>query len=78
MPVLLIVGELDSKFTAIARRMADLIGSNARTAVIPGAGHAAHLERPAAVAAALEAFLIGAERSGEPETEREQHGKGEL
>jgi 2-succinyl-6-hydroxy-2,4-cyclohexadiene-1-carboxylate synthase len=78
MPMLLIAGELDPKFTAIARRMADLIGSNARTAVIPGAGHAAHLERPAAVAAVLEAFLSGAERSGEPETEREQHGKGEL
>jgi 2-succinyl-6-hydroxy-2,4-cyclohexadiene-1-carboxylate synthase len=48
-PVLLIVGERDQKFLAIARAMADDIPS-ARLRTIPGAGHAAHLERPEAVA----------------------------
>lgn len=46
MPVLCIAGELDAKFTALATRLVDTIGSNARLAVIPGAGHAAHLEQP--------------------------------
>ena len=51
-PVLLLVGERDQKFLAIAGAMADEI-SSARLQVIPGAGHAAHLERPEAVAAAI-------------------------
>ena len=51
-PVLLLVGERDQKFLEIARGMADEI-SSARLEVVPGAGHAAHLERPEAVAAAM-------------------------
>ena len=51
-PVLLVVGERDEKFFKIAQAMADEIGS-AFLEVIPGAGHAVHLERPEAVAAAL-------------------------
>lgn len=47
------VGERDEKFRAIAERMATAI-PDARVVVIPGAGHAAHLENPDAVAAALE------------------------
>ena len=45
MPVLLIVGELDTKFVDIARRMAEQI-PDVRVEVIPGAGHACHLEQP--------------------------------
>ena len=56
-PTLLLVGELDHKFTAIARQMAAVIGPTAQVALVPGAGHAAHLERPAEVAARIEAFL---------------------
>jgi len=44
-PVLLIAGELDTKFMAIARRMARLL-PQAQLCVIPGAGHTVHLERP--------------------------------
>ena len=44
-PVLLIAGELDTKFTAIARRMAQLL-PQAQLCIIPGAGHTVHLERP--------------------------------
>jgi 2-succinyl-6-hydroxy-2,4-cyclohexadiene-1-carboxylate synthase len=49
MPVLLIAGELDPKYIDIAHRMGDAI-ANARVAIIDGAGHACHLERPEAVA----------------------------
>ncbi len=44
-PVLLIAGELDTKFTAIARQMAQLL-PQAQLHIIAGAGHAVHLERP--------------------------------
>jgi 2-succinyl-6-hydroxy-2,4-cyclohexadiene-1-carboxylate synthase len=56
-PTLLLAGELDAKFTAIARQMAAAIGPTAQVTLVPGAGHAAHLERPAEVAARIEAFL---------------------
>jgi 2-succinyl-6-hydroxy-2,4-cyclohexadiene-1-carboxylate synthase len=60
-PTLLLAGERDAKFAALAHQMANAIGQAARVAVVPGAGHAAHLERPAATAALLEAFLAAAE-----------------
>jgi 2-succinyl-6-hydroxy-2,4-cyclohexadiene-1-carboxylate synthase len=53
MPVALLAGERDAKFRAIAERMAASI-PHARLHVVPGAGHAAHLEAPDAVAAALD------------------------
>ena len=53
MPVTLIVGEHDEKFRAIGDRMA-LALPDARVVVVPGAGHAAHLEAPHAVAEAIE------------------------
>jgi pimeloyl-ACP methyl ester carboxylesterase len=52
MPVTLAVGEHDEKFRAIAERMAPEL-PDARVVVIPGAGHAAHLEAPDAVAELL-------------------------
>jgi 2-succinyl-6-hydroxy-2,4-cyclohexadiene-1-carboxylate synthase len=51
-PVTLIVGERDAKFGAIAERMAARIPT-AEIHVVPGAGHAAQLEAPAALAALL-------------------------
>lgn len=57
MPVLLVAGEGDVKFTALAERLAAAIGPNARTTVIAGAGHSVHLEQPAAFLAALRAWL---------------------
>jgi len=56
MPVLLVVGELDAKFDAVAERMAAAIPS-ASLVRVPGAGHAAHLERPREWTAAAAAFL---------------------
>lgn len=51
-PVALIAGERDAKFRAIAERMAERI-PQAEVHVVAGAGHAAQLERPDAVAALL-------------------------
>lgn len=45
MPVLVVAGEDDDKYAMIGRRMAETIGDNAVFETIPGAGHAAHLER---------------------------------
>ena len=44
-PVLLIAGELDTKFTAIARSMAQAL-PQFQLRIVPGAGHSVHLERP--------------------------------
>ena len=57
MPVLLLAGEHDSKFSALAFRLTAGIGSGAGVSFVPGAGHSAHLERPESVAAILQRFL---------------------
>jgi len=56
-PVLLLAGEHDSKFSALAFRLAAGIGPSAGLSFVPGAGHAAHLERPASVATIVNRFL---------------------
>ena len=57
MPVLLVAGERDAKFAALAALMARAIGANATVVIIPDAGHAAHLERPKEFLAAVRPFL---------------------
>lgn len=57
MPVLVVAGERDEKFIRIGRRMADAIGDNASFAVVPDAGHAAHLEQPDAFRRVVAPFL---------------------
>jgi 2-succinyl-6-hydroxy-2,4-cyclohexadiene-1-carboxylate synthase len=52
MPVALVVGERDEKFSAIAFQMAGAI-EHSEVVVVAGAGHAVHLEAPAAVAEAI-------------------------
>jgi 2-succinyl-6-hydroxy-2,4-cyclohexadiene-1-carboxylate synthase len=52
MPVTLVAGERDAKFREIAERMAERLPV-ARVVVIPGAGHAAHLEAPELIAEAI-------------------------
>ncbi len=59
MPVLVVTGALDEKFTALGRRLVDAIGSTAHQVVIADAGHAPHLQRPDAVADAVLAHLKG-------------------
>ncbi|MSQ30439.1 MAG: 2-succinyl-6-hydroxy-2,4-cyclohexadiene-1-carboxylate synthase [Dehalococcoidia bacterium] len=57
-PVLLTAGTLDTRFSAIAREMAAVIPDSA-VRLIDNAGHAAHLERPAAFNTLVRDFLIG-------------------
>jgi 2-succinyl-6-hydroxy-2,4-cyclohexadiene-1-carboxylate synthase len=57
MPVLAMAGGRDEKFTAEARRMVDAIGATATLAVVPDAGHAAHLEQPDAAVATIRPWL---------------------
>jgi 2-succinyl-6-hydroxy-2,4-cyclohexadiene-1-carboxylate synthase len=45
MPVLVVAGSLDLKFTALGRRLVECIGPNAEFVGIDGAGHTAHLEQ---------------------------------
>jgi 2-succinyl-6-hydroxy-2,4-cyclohexadiene-1-carboxylate synthase len=44
-PILLIAGELDTKFTTIAKRMAHALPQS-QLHIIPAAGHTVHLEQP--------------------------------
>jgi 2-succinyl-6-hydroxy-2,4-cyclohexadiene-1-carboxylate synthase len=53
MPVTLLAGERDAKFSAIAARMATAIPA-ARLEIVPGVGHSLHLEAPALVASLLQ------------------------
>lgn len=55
-PTLLITGEEDERYTAIAVKMAARIPA-AECAVVSGAGHSPHLECPGAVARLLSEFL---------------------
>lgn len=56
MPLLAIAGERDAPYVAAARRLAAAVPAGS-CSVLAGAGHAAHLEQPAAVAAEIVAFL---------------------
>ncbi|TMD67431.1 MAG: 2-succinyl-6-hydroxy-2,4-cyclohexadiene-1-carboxylate synthase [Chloroflexi bacterium] len=55
-PVLLIAGELDAKFTTIARHMAQTLPQS-QLHIIPAAGHTVHLEQPQAFASLVGNFV---------------------
>ena len=61
MPVLVMAGETDDKFSNIARDLARSI-PDSRLALIAGAGHTPHLERPRPWAAALDSFIAEPQR----------------
>jgi 2-succinyl-6-hydroxy-2,4-cyclohexadiene-1-carboxylate synthase len=56
-PVLILAGERDAKFATIGRRLAGAIGANAAFEIVPGAGHAAHLEQPGAFVSIVRDWL---------------------
>lgn len=58
MPVLLVVGEADATYAAIARHLAAVI-PRATVVEVPEAGHSVVGEKPAEVVAALAAWLAG-------------------
>lgn len=56
-PVLVTAGQEDTKFAALGERLVSSIGANATLALVPGAGHTAHLEQPDAFLAILRRWL---------------------
>jgi pimeloyl-ACP methyl ester carboxylesterase len=60
MPVLIVTGELDAKFTALGRRMTEAIGPSATHVVVADAGHAPQLQQPRVVAAEVRRHLATA------------------
>lgn len=63
-PALLIVGEDDLKFQRLARDVAARL-PHARVVVVPGAGHAVHVEQPAQFADLVRGFLQSARDADE-------------
>ncbi len=61
-PVLLVAGERDAKFRALAADLAARL-PRARTALVPGAGHAAHRECPERFLELATGFLVDPERA---------------
>lgn len=55
-PTVCVAGERDARYTALLERVAGLI-PHAEVAVVPGCGHAPHLEDPASFAATISPFL---------------------
>jgi 2-succinyl-6-hydroxy-2,4-cyclohexadiene-1-carboxylate synthase len=58
MPVLVLAGALDQQYCEIAREMSRLI-PGARLEIVPGAGHAVHLEQPEAFRRHVIEFIDG-------------------
>ncbi|MGE0877602.1 MAG: alpha/beta fold hydrolase [Acidimicrobiia bacterium] len=56
-PVLVIAGEYDEKFTTAGARLTRSIGGNAKFVVVPGAGHTVHLEQPGVFVRVLREWL---------------------
>lgn len=56
MPVLVVAGAADTKYAALARRLGAGL-ADAEVVVVPGAGHACHLERPDTVATVVAGWL---------------------
>jgi 2-succinyl-6-hydroxy-2,4-cyclohexadiene-1-carboxylate synthase len=61
-PALLVAGERDAKFCAIARAMAARL-PRARVRIVPSAGHAPHLEAPREVATIISDWLNEGDRT---------------
>jgi 2-succinyl-6-hydroxy-2,4-cyclohexadiene-1-carboxylate synthase len=57
MPVLVVAGARDAKFATLAEKMASAIGERATLALVPDAGHTAHLEQPVAFLSILRPWL---------------------
>lgn len=64
LPVLLVTGERDGKFCRIAEEMAAVL-PDVRRAILPGVGHAAHLEAPDAFADRVRHFLDQVDRDAD-------------
>jgi 2-succinyl-6-hydroxy-2,4-cyclohexadiene-1-carboxylate synthase len=56
-PVLMITGRRDDKFTALAHRMAEALNPYGWVVEVPDAGHSVHLEQPEATAHVVTSWL---------------------
>jgi 2-succinyl-6-hydroxy-2,4-cyclohexadiene-1-carboxylate synthase len=65
MPVLLVTGAHDAKFTRTATRLLPRF-ADARHEIVAGAGHLPHLEQPASFVRAVRTFLTGSARRRVP------------
>lgn len=74
LPVLVIAGELDTTYREHAERMARAIGPSASVVLVPGAGHACHLEQPELVGEEVARFCWGAPSEHEPQGEQRPQG----
>lgn len=57
LPTLLIAGQLDTKFCAIAQQMAEQL-PHAQVHIVPNAGHTVHLEQPDTFVATVKTFCM--------------------
>jgi len=71
-----VAGGLDAKFAAVAADLARAAGPPARVHLVDGAGHAAHLERPAEIAAVIAAALASVDRGGDGGGDGPTTGRG--
>ncbi len=66
MPVLVVTGEYDDKFTDLGRRLVASIGDNASQMVVPRTGHSPHLQNPELVTELIRAHLDPPGRPARP------------
>jgi 2-succinyl-6-hydroxy-2,4-cyclohexadiene-1-carboxylate synthase len=66
-PALLLAGELDARYRDLSAKTAARM-PRARVAIVPGAGHAAHLEAPGAFTELVDRFLteLDEDSQGDP------------
>lgn len=65
-PVLVVVGEHDAKFRAVATAMASRFAGRCDVGVVKDAGHACHLEAPEAFSDLVTSWLDGLGQAGTP------------
>jgi 2-succinyl-6-hydroxy-2,4-cyclohexadiene-1-carboxylate synthase len=58
MPVLIVTGDHDPKFTTIGLQMSERLGSIATQLSLPNAGHAAHFEHPVTFADIISTWIL--------------------
>jgi pimeloyl-ACP methyl ester carboxylesterase len=58
MPVLLVTGQDDEKFSHIAHEMKDLIGPSATHTQIPHSGHAVPFQKPTEFISVVSQFVL--------------------
>ena len=67
MPVLVLAGENDERFASLAQTDRRRRSATTRqSALLPGAGHACHLEKPVETAEIIESFWSGAGKRSVP------------